>query len=196
MDKVIPKDQSPKDLILNIIRGSIKSEEHFRVFRTGSIECPDLFVRAEIIGASHVIHFSYKKVDLCEVFACLHMALPGMNVIHKSIDDCSDKTIMLQLGPVDYHMTTQIKNWAQGEPLINELEDRIRSAQMQENVIGLVYEFPKVNSESGSEHGPKTIVKVTPNRLSQVRLNQVRVETIHGYPNMDSVVFTNTTFDF
>jgi hypothetical protein len=187
MDKVVPKDQSPKDLILNIIRGSIKSKEHFRVFGMGVIECPDLFVRAEIIGASHVIHFSYKKVELCEVFACLHMALPGMDVIHKSIDDCSDKTITLQLGPVDYHMTTQIKNWAQGEPLINELEDRIRSAQMQENEIGLVYEFPKVNSE----HGPKTIVHVTTDRL-----RQVRVETIHGYPNKDSVVFTNATFDF
>jgi hypothetical protein len=191
MDKVVPTDQSPKDLILNIIRGSIKSEAHFRVFGTGFIECPDLFVRAEIIGASHVIHFSYKKVELCEVFACLHMALPGMDVIHKSIGECCDKTITLQLGPVDYHIATQIKNWARGEPLINELEDRISSSQMQENEIGLVYEFPKVNLEPGSEHGPKTIVHVTTDRLSQVR-----VETIHGYPNKDSVVFTNATFDF
>lgn len=187
MDKVVPKDQSPEDLILNIIRGSIQSKEHFRVFETGLIECPDLFVRAEIIGASHVIHFSYKKVELCEVFACLHMDLPDKDVIHKSINDCCDKTITLQWGPVDYNITTQIKNWARGESLISALEEQIRAAQMQENEIGLVYEFPKVNSE----HGPKTIVKVTTDRSSQVR-----VETIHGYPNKDSVVFTNATFDF
>ncbi len=187
MDKVVPKDQSPEDLILNIIRGSIKSKDHFRVFETGFIECQDLFVRAEIIGASHVIHFSYKNVALCEVFACLHMDLPEKDVIHKSIYNCSDKTITLQFGPVDYNMTTQIKNWAQGEPLINALEEQIRSARMDENEIGIVYEFPKVNSD----HGPKTIVKVTTDRSSQVR-----VETIHGYPNKDSVVFTNAAFDF
>ena len=187
MDNVVPKDQSPKDLVLNIIEGSIKSEEYFPVFETGFIECPDLFVRAEIIGASHVIHFSYKKVEFCEVFACLHMDLPGKDVIHKSIDDCSDKTITLQLGPVDYNITTRIEHWAQGQPLINDLEEQIRSAQMDENAIGLVYEFPKINSD----HGPKTIVKVTTDRL-----RQVRVETIHGYPNKDSIVFTNATFDF
>ncbi len=187
MNNVIPKDQSPKDLILNIIEGSIKSEAHFPVLETGVIECPDLFVRAEIIGASHVIHFSYKKVELCEVFACLHMDLPEQAVIHKSINECCDKTITLQWGPVGYNITTQIKNWARGESFISALEEQIRSAQMQENAIGLVYEFPKINSE----HGPKTIVKVTTDRSSRVW-----VETIHGYPNKDSVVFTNAAFDF
>ncbi len=187
MDNVVPKDQSPKDLILNIIEGSIKSEAHFPVLETGVIECPDFFVRAEIIGASHVIHFSYKKVEFCEVFACLQLDLPGKDVIHKSIDDCSDKTITLQLGPIGYNITTQIEHWAQGQPLINDLEEQICSSQMDENAIGLVYEFPKINSD----YGPKTIVKVTTDRL-----RQVRVETIHGYPNKDSVVFTTAAFDF
>jgi len=187
MDDILYQDQSANNLRLSLIRGPINSAQHFDVLDTGSMEFGIGYIKADIIGASHVINFKIRGFEFSEIFACVEPKIGGRRLVYGPLKDFSADHISygFKKEHVKYSFSARISDWDEGEETLNNCEKYAIACGNRTGRIGLVREFPSKDAN----HAPKTIVTVWHNE-------RIQVETVHSYPNERRIVFTKTSINY
>ena len=169
-------DQSASGLALNLIEGAVNIDA-FTVFRTATVNRPDITIRAAIIGASHVLSFATSGAVLTEMFACAD-ALGGANrILFGPLGDLLEATTELTFADGRrYRFNASLAAPAAVARL------RARATRGRE-CLRLTFAFPRGPDRKAT---PETIVAVTHGPLHVV------TETAHCYPDEDRAVITSS----
>lgn len=182
MAELVYTDQSAELLNLNLVKGAVDKNK-LTVLSTGAVEVAYGKIEVGIIGASHYLEFSCPEgsVVLTEVFACLDLSV-SEKIFSGKLNEL--KSVQKQIGEISYSFNAKRFNWKNGKDKFYNLLNAISFNENHYN-LGLQFVFP---SEGLYEFSPITAVflKVNPDTF------EVKLETLHAYPNEDSLVFTET----
>ena len=169
-------DQSASGLALNLIDGSVDTAA-FTIFRTATVNRGDVTIRADIIGASHVLSFSTPGAMLTEMFACTD-ALGGSNrILFGPIGDLLEATTELTFADGRRYRF----NASLAAP--NAVARLRARATRGRRSLRLAFKFPRRPDRKAT---PETIVRVTTGR------QRVIAETAHCYPDEQKAVITSS----
>ena len=184
MAELIYEDQSANELRLNLVQGAV-DKKLLTVLCTGNIDLAYGSVDVGIIGASHYFSFVNPSGEtiFTEVFACTDLDRVKNRVFFGDLHHANtlQQTFDCDL---DYKFNAEQLNWATGESKFRNLIGKVQS-DLNQYQIGLQFVFPKTD---GDVFPPVTVVYAT----ADPRHLAVAVETLHAYPNEDSLVFTKT----
>jgi hypothetical protein len=167
-------DQSASGLALNLIEGAVDIDR-FTVFRTATVNRPDITIRAAIIGASHVLSFATPGAVLTEMFACTDAIGSANRILFGPLGDLLEATTELTFADGRrYRFNASLATPA--------AVARLRSGAMRaRRCLRLSFTFPQRPDRRAT---PETIVAVTHGG------RRVVTETAHCYPDEDKVVIT------
>ena len=173
---IVYVDQSASALALNLIDGPVDTAA-FTVFRTATVNRRNLTIRADIIGASHVLSFATPGAVLTEMFACTD-ALGGANrILFGPIGDLLEATTELTFADGRrYRFNASLADPTAAARLRARATRRRRS-------LRLIFKFPRRPDRKAT---PETIVLVTSGR------QRVITETAHCYPDEHKAVITSS----
>jgi hypothetical protein len=172
-------DQSASGLALNLIEGPVDIDDidRFTVFRTATVERPDITIRAAIIGASHVLSFATPGTVLTEMFACTESVGGANRILFGPIGDLLEATTELTFADGRrYRFNASLAAPAAVARL------RARATRGRQS-LHLSFTFPRRPDRRAP---PETIVALTHGR------QHVVTETAHCYPDEDKVVITSS----
>lgn len=184
MDDGVYIDQSAEVLRLTVLEGALDVSQ-FSILSQGEAHNDRYAVQAGIIGASHFLSVTLPDGrQLHEVFACTDVDSPSRRVFYGPVGKTPGGVAVKLFENAAYSFTPRLTPWGEGVALLEELEDTARRAsQSKSPVIGLSFDFP---IQSGDSRVPKTIVCV------KLEDHAVTANTVHAYPNEDTIVFTTT----
>ena len=178
--EMVYSDESAMNLCLTLVKGDVDCSQ-FTILKMSEINKPGLQIEAGIIGASHFFAFDLGDQRLHEVFACTAVHTDSPRAYYGPLH-VSGK-VELVLGKVLYSFCSRLTVWEEG---LTELECIEQQARSNSNQIGLVQQFPG----KGNVQQSKTILWL---RLES-KIN-VRMDTVHSYPNERQIVFTTTNIN-
>ena len=180
---LIYTDQSASDLRLSVVGGNIDYAQ-FHVVGQAFHECSGLLLEARIIGASHVLTFSYAGTTLTEVLACMQIKETDMlySSYLKDMGDSAEFVFQGESHGLAYSFTSELIDLRMKSQEILDFREDIVSGRRP----GLAYEFP-----SNDNYGVKPMTLIAANSEDDVPC--FKVETGHVYPQEGLAVVTATT---
>jgi len=179
-------DQSAMDLRLSVVTGTLE-KEHFNLLTTERRETSFGAIEAHIIGGSHICSLKIDKLTLHEVFACVDFELNrGRYAIRTDSMDQVLAGVNLNFKKHGVRYTFQ----SELVELDQAAVDRIAVMEQPlpgDSTIQMIRTFDKREED---DHPPTTIVLVK--NLDFLRGKEIRLETLHSYPNEGKSVFTRT----
>ena len=184
MPDIVYKNELAASLQLNLLRGCA-DESLFTILQTGTLSLGNLSIRAHIIGASHLITYDLGGQCFTELLACSEATVHlGQKIFCGDLPELIDTIDLSPCENVSYVCRAELRDWEEAEHLRDELRDEISSTHSRPHEIGLVSEFP---GQNGFAPAPETFVLVCARTAADVR-----VRTLHSYPNDRQLVFTST----
>ncbi len=191
MSGLIYQDQSADDLQLCLVQGGIQKEK-LSILCTDSIISGGAYLEIGIIGASHFWQLTdpFGTYCLAEVFSCVQdYSFAGKNkTIILTLDDA--KNISRTFDHISYRFHSEKKTMQSGKGKMYALIDKIQSGVLSNKAeeAGLMYTFPQIVE---GDIPPTTVVCAMFDPCGK----RITVETIHAYPNEDTIVFTKTMLE-
>lgn len=181
-------DQHPLGLQLTLMEGYVDLSQ-FTILSTEVIEREEFRITGGIIGASHFLAFEMEGRRFTEVFACVP-AEGEHKVYHAPIREIPDIVHITVGGLFCYTFECYMVPWQVGETQ----RDRMVSGSPEPDMPlftekKLRYEFPHVGRDALRAKLAETILTLRANQKG------VRAETLHTYPNHESMVFTHSFFE-
>lgn len=181
-------DQHPLGLQLTLIEGHVDLSQ-FTILSTEVIEREQFRILGGIIGASHFLAFETEGRRFTEVFACVP-AEGEHKVYHAPIREIPDIVHITVGGLFCYTFECYMVPWQVGETQ----RDRMVSGSPESDMPlftekKLRYVFPHLGTDGLGDTLAETIVTL---RLFPMG---IRAETLHAYPNHESMVFTRSFFE-
>jgi len=182
---MIYQDQSCHDLELNIIKGSINTNE-FEVLSTNSIISPLGKIVASIIGSSHYfqLYNNQNQLIFTEVLACEHFEqLSTEHNIYHYKNFNTIKNIDLRFDNIQYQTKIWQQKWDQ--EIINTYcqPSTAVTKEQKTKAFKLLFVFPNTNQEPSD-----SMTSLSASIIS----DSVHIKTLHSYPNDKKLVLTHT----
>lgn len=178
-------DKSAKELRHSVIEGDLDLGQ-FTILKKDQITSgePQFKITGRIIGASHLFSFDFDSRVFHELFACQEIDSAKNEVASYGPLERVTASIQLQLwNRIDYSFQAKLLRSSEGEQWLMELEQHAADISQygEQDSIGLVYDFPKSDS---NPIVPKTIVVANYNQPKA----QIKITTAHSYPNEKTIV--------
>lgn len=184
MTHLVYQDQRAEDLRLTLAEGSVDKEQ-LNIICSGKVELPHATLEGGIIGGSHYLELSVGGTEIfTEVFACTEVVAEHQ-CFRGSLSEIG--SITKRFGDLVYRFRARKLTWNQGRVEFEDLEKAIASSTFDYQ-LGLVFVFPR---STGDGFSPVTMVYA---KLDPQRLN-IKVKTLHAYPNESTLVFTETVIN-
>lgn len=183
MSQLVYEDQSADALHLNLIKGFV-NKQLLTVLCTGNIEAPYGRIESGIIGASHYLEFTLPdgEVLFTEVFACTDLDVDN-RIFYDHLHNVG--LVETKFGNITHHFSAKQYNWETGNEKFHELLTSVQSDTSKFHT-GLQFSFP--SQQEDELFPPVTLVFVEADPISV----NIKITTLHAYPNEDSLVFTTT----
>lgn len=173
-------DQSPDALGL-VVAGGRLDPSQFHVLATTGLTRGNLEVELGIIGASHYLLFEHEGQAISEVLACVKVESP---LSLTRVEDFLDGQIVEGGSTnLDYRFQAHRIGWEEGQDERFRIRKLATEYAQQQGGLGLQETFPAAEGAPAGE----TIVA---GRLEDGQ--HLQVETLHSYPNEESIVVTRT----
>ena len=177
-------DQSAKELRLSLLTGNVDMNQ-FSVLSAGIIQQPKLIIKAGIIGASHFLSIYKDDIVFHEIFACMEVK-GGDKLLHYGPLDFVEGSADLALKGIHYSFEAYMHNWDEASNRMNDIETEIHNLNDFSKSVGLCFNF----AGKDKNRIPKTLVLAKFHSGPSDGLNQLKIKTVHSYPNEDTIVLT------
>lgn len=192
-------DQSAAALRLSLLRGPVELAG-FSVLEEKRINLTWIRVRAQIVGASHVLRFESGGFSAHEVFACADMNDETGCVFSAPVSELPASIEHAIAEGVRYRFRSRTVSLERGRAAVEDLESRIRAADALSptaTAVGLDFTFPSSDEYPATATAtPQPVGTVAPRTLVWVQVDdasrEVQARTAHSYPNEGSVVLSDS----
>jgi hypothetical protein len=176
-------DQGVEDMRLHLVVGDYTLEQ-FTVLRSRNVMWKEARVDFAVLGESHIVSLKIGDFLFSEICACSPALFPKATsvLLSEQVTEIDKTPKIFKIGPIEYMFSYECINYKDGKNKLRKLRELNKSTGH-----ALSYSFPKHTFFSE-------------NAVTEVYLREslggLHAQTVHTYPNLKQMVFTESFISF